>query len=67
MAIARSIAIAQRGLQSALFLRHIRAPLMIFQQRALGDAVLATSAAQTCADFPPAFISSIVEIDRTRV
>ncbi|MQL89195.1 hypothetical protein Taro_021769 [Colocasia esculenta] len=39
--------------------RRIRAPLMFFQYRALGDAVLATSAAQTCANFPPAFVSSV--------
>ncbi|MQL85172.1 hypothetical protein Taro_017688, partial [Colocasia esculenta] len=29
---------------------------MFFQQQALGDAVLATSAMQTCTDFPPALV-----------
>ncbi|MQM09296.1 hypothetical protein Taro_042165, partial [Colocasia esculenta] len=28
-------------------------------KRALGDAVLATFVAQTCADFPPAFVNSV--------
>ncbi|MQM13135.1 hypothetical protein Taro_046057 [Colocasia esculenta] len=44
------------GLQSSLFLWHVSAPLILFQQRALRDAMLATATAQTCADLPLAFI-----------